>query len=347
MNRKILPWLLLICALGLSTTAAYYSIIGLSIVFSAVAIPVIIMGSFLEASKLVIATYLHNQWKNTLLGLKIYLTIALIILSFITSVGIYGLLSHGFNENIARLEVSENVISNITVKKDRYESIKSEKLTEQQTLTQDISNLRDALSSGTRVEYKDRETGEIIRTTSSSARKTFETQLSTTLESRDKLNTQIDALNDSITKLELKVLELQTDETLNGELGVVKYLSETLNQPIKTVATWLILLLIFVFDPLAICLVVATNHAFKNLEPKKNIYGEKKEKSIWDKVEELKKEGKLPEPTEEDIKDEPTALANSQYRENLYKQEIDKINKSGYSAKKRKQMMENLDSKTY
>ncbi len=347
MNRKILPWLLLICALGLSTTAAYYSIIGLSIVFSAVAIPVIIMGSFLETSKLVIATYLHNQWKKTLLGLKIYLTLALIVLSFITSVGIYGLLSHGFNENIARLEVSENVISNIIVKKDRYESIKSEKLIEQQTLTQDISNLRNALSSGTRVEYKDRETGEIIRTTSSTARKTFETQLQTTLESRDKLNNQIDALNDSITKLELDVLELQTDETLNGELGVVKYLSETLDKPIKTVATWLILLLIFVFDPLAICLVIATNHAFKNLEPKKNIYGEKKEKPIWDKIEELKKEGKLPEPTEKDIKVEPTALANSQYKEIPKQQEIDKINKSGYSAKKRKQMIKKLDSKTY
>ena len=61
MNKKLLPWLLLICALGLSSTAAYYSVVGLSIVFAGVAIPVIIMGSFLEISKLVIATYLHNQ----------------------------------------------------------------------------------------------------------------------------------------------------------------------------------------------------------------------------------------------------------------------------------------------
>jgi len=341
MNKKILPWLLLLCALGLSTTAAYYSIIGLSIVFSAVALPVIIMGSFLESSKLIIATYLHNQWKNVLLGLKIYLTLALIVLSFITSVGIYGLLSHGFNENIARLEINENVISNIIVKKDRYESIKSEKLTEQQILTQDISNLRKALSSGTRIEYKDRETGEIIRTTSSSARKTFETQLSTTLESRGILNNQIDVLNDSITKLELEVLNLQTDESLNGELGVVKYLSETLDKPIKTIATWLILLLIFVFDPLAITLVIATNHAFKNAYPKNRIHN-KPINNIPDHRNPPSPPKKKMESKVEELKNEPPSTQQTKYQ-----QEIDKINKSSYSAKKRKQMIKNLDSKTY
>ena len=96
MNNKLLPWLLLFCALGLSGTAAYYSVVGLSIVFSGVAFPVIIMGSFLEVSKLAIATYLHNQWKNSGIGLKLYLTSALIVLSVITSIGIYGLLSKGF-----------------------------------------------------------------------------------------------------------------------------------------------------------------------------------------------------------------------------------------------------------
>ena len=69
MNKKFLPWFLLFCAIGLSGTAAYYSVVGLSIIFSAVAIPVIIMGSFLEISKLAIATYLHDKWKETY-GLK-------------------------------------------------------------------------------------------------------------------------------------------------------------------------------------------------------------------------------------------------------------------------------------
>ena len=84
MKKQFLPWFLLFCAIGLSTTAAYYSVVGLSVVFIGVAIPVIIMGSFLEISKIAIATYLHDKWKETYTALKIYLTIALVTLSLIT-----------------------------------------------------------------------------------------------------------------------------------------------------------------------------------------------------------------------------------------------------------------------
>jgi hypothetical protein len=115
MQQKLLPWFLLFCAVGLSITAAYYSVIGLSIIFVGVAIPVIIMGSFLEISKIAIATYLHNSWKKTYTLLKIYLTTALVVLSIITSIGIYGLLSTGFQENIAKLEIGSKQVQNIEV----------------------------------------------------------------------------------------------------------------------------------------------------------------------------------------------------------------------------------------
>ena len=274
MNQKLLPWLLLLCALGLSTTAAYYSVLGLSIVFNAVAIPVIIMGLFLESSKLIIATYLHNQWKNIYFGLKLYLTSSLIVLSLITSIGIYGLLSKGFTENIANLNINQSLIENIETKKNRFLTTKQEKQTEKLTLTEDISELRKQLSSGTRIEYKDKETGEIISTTSNTARKTFETQLELSTQSRDTISKQIDILNDSITKLELEILNLESTEELNGELGVVKYMSEITGKPLKTVANWLILILIFVFDPLAIALIIATNQSFKNLKPKLDVDNE-------------------------------------------------------------------------
>jgi hypothetical protein len=274
MNQKLLPWLLLLCALGLSTTAAYYSVLGLSIVFNAVAIPVIIMGLFLESSKLIIATYLHNQWKNIYFGLKLYLTSSLIVLSLITSIGIYGLLSKGFTENIANLNINQSLIENIETKKNRFLTTKQEKQTEKLTLTEDISELRKQLSSGTRIEYKDKETGEIISTTSNTARKTFETQLELSTQSRDTTSKQIDILNDSITKLELEILNLESTEELNGELGVVKYMSEITGKPLKTVANWLILILIFVFDPLAIALIIATNQSFKNLKPKLDVDNE-------------------------------------------------------------------------
>ena len=242
--------------------------------FNAVAIPVIIMGLFLESSKLIIATYLHNQWKNIYFGLKLYLTSSLIVLSLITSIGIYGLLSKGFTENIANLNINQSLIENIETKKNRFLTTKQEKQTEKLTLTEDISELRKQLSSGTRIEYKDKETGEIISTTSNTARKTFETQLELSTQSRDTISKQIDILNDSITKLELEILNLESTEELNGELGVVKYMSEITGKPLKTVANWLILILIFVFDPLAIALIIATNQSFKNLKPKLDVDNE-------------------------------------------------------------------------
>jgi len=160
MNKKLLPWLLLICALGLSSTAAYYSVVGLSIVFAGVAIPVIIMGSFLETSKLVIATYLHNQWKKTYTGLKVYLTLSLIVLSIITSIGIYGLLSKGFQSNITKMEIDTKRVSNVEVKKNRFQETKQEYVFEKQNIDKDISQLRESLSTGTMTQYKDRESGQ-------------------------------------------------------------------------------------------------------------------------------------------------------------------------------------------
>jgi hypothetical protein len=331
MNKRILPWILLICALGLSTTAAYYSVLGLSVVFSAVALPVIIMGSFLESSKLVIATYLHNQWKNTYIFLKLYLTGALIVLSLITSIGIYGLLSKGFTENIANLNINQSLIENIETKKNRFLITKQEKQTEKLTLTEDISELRKQLSSGTRIEYKDKETGEIISTTSSAARKTFETQLELSIQSRDTISKQIDILNDSITKLELEILNLESTEELNGELGVVKYMSEITGKPLKTVANWLILILIFVFDPLAIALVIATNQSFKNLKPKLDVDN-----------------GSLPSPPspsspQTPLPSQPIKDNEIDFKIDSLKKEINKIQNSTVSSKKKGLALNNLN----
>ena len=276
MKQKFLPWFLLFCAVGLSSTAAYYSVIGLSIVFAGVAIPVIVMGSFLEVSKIAIATYLHNAWKNTYTLLKIYLTIALVILSIITSIGIYGLLSTGFQENIAKLEIGGKQIQNIEVKKQRFKEIKTDLEKEKTILDKDISQLRNALSTNTTTQSVDRKTGQVITKANNANRKSFETQLSTAQASKDKLSSKIDALNDSITALDIKILDMEAKSSEGNELGAVQYVSEITGADVKTVANWFIFMLIFVFDPLAITLVIATNQAFDRIKPKTNIYGEPK-----------------------------------------------------------------------
>jgi exonuclease VII small subunit len=276
MKQKFLPWYLLFCAVGLSATAAYYSVIGLSIVFAGVAIPVIVMGSFLEISKIAIATYLHNAWKNTYTLLKIYLTIALVVLSVITSIGIYGLLSTGFQENIAKLEIGGKQIQNIEVKKQRFEEIKSELEKEKTTLDKDISQLRNALSTNTTTQTVDAKTGQVVTRANNANRKSFESQLTTAQASKDKISNKIDALNDSITNLDIQVLDMESKASEGNELGAIQYVSEITGADVKTVANWFIFMLIFVFDPLAITLVIATNQAFDRIKPKMNIYGEPK-----------------------------------------------------------------------
>ena len=276
MKQKLLSWFLLFCAVGLSLTAAYYSVMGLSILFASVAIPVIIMGSFLELSKIAITTYLHDQWKKTYTMLKVYLTTALVILSFITSLGIYGLLTTGFQENISKLEIGGKEVANVQLKRDRFNEIKKEYTLEKTTLDKDISQLRNALSTNTTTQTVDKKTGQVISKANTGNRKAFESQLTLALENKTKISTKIEALNDSLTNLDIQVLNMESKSQLGNELGAIKYVSELTGMPIKKTANIFILLIIFVFDPLAIVLIIATNQSFKNLKPKLNIYGEPK-----------------------------------------------------------------------
>ena len=276
MKQKLLSWFLLFCAVGLSLTAAYYSVMGLSILFASVAIPVIIMGSFLELSKIAITTYLHDQWKKTYTMLKVYLTTALVILSFITSLGIYGLLTTGFQENISKLEIGGKEVANVQLKRDRFNEIKKEYTLEKTTLDKDISQLRNALSTNTTTQTIDKKTGQVISKANTGNRKAFESQLTLAVENKTKISTKIEALNDSLTNLDIQVLNMESKSQLGNELGAIKYVSELTGMPIKKTANIFILLIIFVFDPLAIILVIATNQSFENLKPKLNIYGEPK-----------------------------------------------------------------------
>ncbi len=324
MKQNYLPWFLLFCAVGLSTTAAYYSVVGLSIVFIGAAIPVIVMGSFLEISKIAIATYLHNTWKKTYTLLKVYLTIALVVLSVITSIGIYGLLSTGFQQNIAKLEISGKQVKNIEVKKQRFEDIKLDLEKEKTNLDKDISQLRNALSTNTTTQSVDRKTGQVVTKANNANRKTFETQLTSAQANKDKISTKIDALNDSITNLDLKILDMESTATESNELGAIQYVSKVTGASLQTVANWFIFLLIFVFDPLAITLVIATNQAFEQNKPKFNIYGE------------LKNINPTPPPVE------PTLTEDEKLR---IQKEIELVKNSNTSSKKKGAILQDLQKK--
>ena len=265
MNKKFLPWLILICALGLAGTAGYYSVVGLSRLFAGVATAVIIMASFLELSKIIIATLLHTYWNNLSKTFKVYFTISLVILSLLTSIGIYGMLSDGYQQIANKSTVIEKQTSVLKLKKARFEQTRTELQNENTQINKDISDLRKGLSTGSVNQYVTK-SGQIITNTSASSQKTFNTQLDKALTNRDLVAQKLETATDSITKLDLKILDLETNSGIEAELGPLRYLSKLTGMSMDLVVNWLLLIIIFVFDPLAICLVIAANFAFTQVK---------------------------------------------------------------------------------
>jgi hypothetical protein len=275
-QERTLPTIIALSALSVSASAAFYSISGLSKLFAGASLEVAVMATSLEIAKLVIASLLYQYRKTLPRGLKIYLTSAAAVLVLITSMGIYGFLSAAYQETASKAGSIDAQIELLETKKSNYQEQLLGYNEEKQTLSQSISDLRAGLA-GNKIQYKDKETGEFITTTSSSNRRAFERQLDQALDRQGTLNEKIDLLNESIFTLETEIVEVKTGDDLAGELGPLKYLSGLTGVPMDRIINYLLLTIIFVFDPLAISLVIAANYAFEQLKPKvkENIYGEK------------------------------------------------------------------------
>lgn len=263
--KKTLPWIILLSALSVSASAAFYSVYGLSKLFSSASTEVIIMASSLEISKLVIATLLHEYWNTLSKLLRFYLTLAVFVLVMITSAGIYGFLSSAYQETASADSITTRKVELIDTKLDIFETSKTELSTEKNLVVSSITELRTALSNPNTVQYIDKETGQLITTTSSSARKSLETQLQDAISNRQDVDRRIQVLNDTITNLEISKIELLNSSESASELGPLKYISGISGLPMDRVVNYFLLLIIFVFDPLAISLVLAANFAFKQI----------------------------------------------------------------------------------
>jgi hypothetical protein len=316
MKKQILPWLILACALGLSGTAAYYSIIGLSLLFSSIAIPVIIMASFLEVSKIIIASLLHSYWKGLNIILRGYLTVSLIVLSLITSLGIYGLLSSGYQDTLNKVNVVNKHIEVLDTKRDRFNESLTYLQNEKQSTDQSISELRNGLANN-KVQYRDRQTGEIITTTSSANRKSLENQLDKSTETRDKISDKIVVLQDSISNIDIQILNIESDMELAAELGPLTYISKLTGKSMDSVVNILTMMIIFIFDPLAISLVLAANYAFTLIKPQPEPVSEPV------KPEEPKRQDP-PNPIVEKMKNIVNNPSISAWRRNKVKDKLDK-----------------------
>jgi hypothetical protein len=269
LKKLIFPILVALSALSVSASAAFYSVSGLSKLFAGASLEVLIMASSLEISKLVIASLLYQHWDTLNKLLRFYLTSAAVILVLITSMGIYGFLSAAYQETATKSGIIDKEINVINLKRTRFIENRDYLLTEKQTLDESINSLRDGLANNI-IQYKDPETGEIITTTSSSTRKALQTQLDDALGRRDDVSNKVEAVTDSITSLDVKILEIESNSDLAGELGPLKYLSELTKIPMNEIINYLLLVIIFVFDPLAISLVIAANFLFNKLRKNEN-----------------------------------------------------------------------------
>ena len=274
-QERIFPFLIALSALSVSASAAFYSVSGLSKLFAGAAFAVIIMAASLEAAKLVIASLLYQYRKTLPKVLKIYLTIACGVLILITSMGIYGFLSAAYQETANKAGNIDAQVKLVETKRDNVQSQLAVYNIEKENIDKAIADLRKGLSNNV-ITYTDAN-GNMVQTTSSSTRRALEKQLDQAIERQTNLNNKVDTLNTQLFNYETEIVEISTNDELAGELGPLKYLSGLTGVPMDQIINWLLLVIIFVFDPLAIALVIAANYAFEQLKgkTKENIYGEK------------------------------------------------------------------------
>lgn len=260
--KGVFPYIVLLSSISLAATAGYYSIFGLSKLFSAQSTAVIIMASILEGSKLITASYLHRYWKKISTLIKVYLTTALVTLMLITSLGIYGFLVAAYQETAYQLETTEQEVAVLDMKRDRVYTQINTIQAEQKTLNANISELTNGISNNV-IQYTN-DAGQVITTTSRSTREVLKEQLAESKARRDTLSKVESKLNDSIANIDMLILELQTNSELSAEIGPLKYVAKITDRDTDTVINWFILLLIFVFDPLAVMLLIGANKALEN-----------------------------------------------------------------------------------
>lgn len=261
MNK--LKWLVGLSAIFIAGCAAYFSVTGIALLFSGATLGVGIMAASLEIGKLVTASYLHQRWNKISFLMKSYLTFAVVILIIVTSMGIFGFLSNAYQKTA--LSVA-NVDSQVRVLEEQRSSLKN-----------DISRWEDRIDvlTNQRTNQEVRYDSLIAGENWVNARRAFGL-----IESADEeiktLNSQILETRVSVQSLESQILDIQTQNIdLAREIGGFKFIAEAFNVEIDVAVKWFIIVLISVFDPLAVCLVVAFNSLFERKVKEYDVYTEK------------------------------------------------------------------------
>ena len=235
-------------ALFIAGCAAFFSVFGIGKLFSGAFIAVVIMASSLEIGKLVTASFLYRYWDKINLLQKVYMAAATVVLVLITSAGIFGYLSNAYQGATVEFEKQTTAL---LFKEEQVEQLQEDKEFLLKELDQQVESLPDNYITAKR-------------------------------KLREDYNPQILSINSQLLNLKQEVGELKTELVETGvDVGPAVYLARAFNTDIDTVVKFFMFILIFVFDPLAVMLVVAYNQVLLENRPKKEKTQEENWKDIY------------------------------------------------------------------
>jgi len=255
MNDKVMTSIMLIAAISLSCIAAWYSIAGLTAIFAAAVVPIIIMGGILEVSKLVVASWLYRNWTEVPNTFKVYFTAAVVILMMITSMGIFGFLSKA---HLDQAVPAGDITSQVTIYDDKIKTERDNVAAARKALTQMDAQIDQKLSRST--DEKGADKAIQIRRAQGSERKKLQNEISESQKTIVKLQTERAPIASQARKIE-------------AEVGPIKYIAaliygDTLDANVLEKAVrWVIIMIVLVFDPLAVLMLVAVNWSLKKRQP--------------------------------------------------------------------------------
>ena len=238
-NRDLLG----LSAIIIAGCAAFFSVTGLGVLFNSTA--VMIMASGLEFAKIVLAAYLKKNWAQIEKVLRSYLVIATILLMLLTSMGIFGYLSNSFQSQSLKLEQADR---KETLIKDKI-NINNSEINRYNTQVSNITTIRNSQENNySKLIEKDKFTGRLSN------------QINVADNQIKLYSKKIDSLNNSNLVLYQYIDSLKnTNIDLEKEVGGFRFVAQSFNIPLKKAVKWFILLIVFVFDPLAIALIIAYN----------------------------------------------------------------------------------------
>jgi hypothetical protein len=247
----ILAWLLLLTGLIISAVAIYYSVIGLAAIFAAAAVPVYIMGTTLEVAKLVCASWLKANWERVPLMMKTYMTIAVVVLMLITSMGIFGFLSKAHLDNNL---IGGDVVDKVAIIDEKIKTQRDNIEASRKALLQMDSQVDQLL--GRSADEKGAERAVQVRRNQARERSRLQNEITESQSTIAKLNEERAPIAKDLRKVE-------------AEVGPIKYIAKLVygDNPdanlLEKAVTWVIIVIVVVFDPLAVIMLLAAQMTFQ------------------------------------------------------------------------------------